>query len=579
MYIQRNVTRIKGKEYRATLLCSKYREAGKIKTKVEANLSHLPEELVQGIQDLLKGQTAPKPEQAADKTVSLKDIGVSRCIDYAYPFFLSRIMHSLRIDDVLSRTLPACNVGIVKAMILGKIITGGSKLSIFNWLKRETHIANLAGVDTTSLQVSDIYRVLGSIPYYQSSIDSKWFRYHHTSSRMYLYDITSTYFEGTQNVLSSFGYNRDKKAGKKQLCIGLICDETGFPLKATVFEGNTADSATVGEQILSLKNEFGIKDLIFVGDRGMKMMYHLENDVNLKESDVNFITGLTRAAIENLLKRDVIQLSLFSKDLAEVSEGGKRYVLSVNSELEASGKRYHQHKKDHADELLKLIETSWKNRKFKNMENELKLQKGTSKHKKLKTSFSLKDIDSYKKRVDKTLTACKMASYYSIGAIDNDAFTINFNREAFEHTESLFGKYVVCTNVATDALTAEMVRAQYKNLQHVEHAFRDLKSDNICIRPVYHRNEAQTRGHVQICIFAYAVINEMEKKIYPFLKTLNKSNNSQLSFDDIVAEINNVKLCELKIGKNEKRLAIPDLNPIQKKIFGLFNFNPDDMVR
>jgi transposase len=578
MYIQRNVTHIKGKEYRATLLCSKYRESGKIKTKVEANLSRLSEELIQGIQDLLKGETVSKTKQETEKTVSLKDIGVSRCMDYAYPFFLNRIMNNLHIDEVLSRTLPSCNVGIVKAMILGKIITGGSKLSIFNWLKRETGIADIIGVDTTSLKVQDLYRVLGSIPYYQQLIDNKWFHYHHTASRIYLYDITSTYFEGTKNVLSCFGYNRDKKSGKRQICIGLICDETGFPLKATVFEGDTADSATVGEQIVSLKNDFGIKELIFVGDRGMRIMYHLENDENLKDSDINFITGLTRSDIDDLLKREVIQLSLFSKDLAEVTEDDKRYILSVNQELEASGKIYHHYKKNYTDELLKLIETSWKNRKFKNMENELKLQKGESKNKKLKISFSLKDIDNYKKRVYKVLDTCKMTSYYTIETIDNNTFKINFDKDAFDHTESLFGKYVVCTNVNNDTLNAEMVRSQYKNLQHVEHAFRDLKSDNISIRPVHHRNEAQTRGHVQICVFAYAVINEMEKKIYPFLKTFNKTNSSQLSFNDIIAEINNVKLCELKIGINEKLLAIPDLNPLQKKVFKLFNFNPDDMM-
>jgi transposase len=171
-----------------------------------------------------------------------------------------------------------------------------------------------------------------------------------------------------------------------------------------------------------------------------------------------------------------------------------------------------------------------------------------------------------------------MTAYYSIDTIDNNSFKINFDQEAFDHTDSLFGKYVVCTNVKNETLNKEMVRTQYKNLQHVEHAFRDLKSDNICIRPVYHRNEAQTGGHVQICVFAYAVINELEKKIYPFLKTFNKKNDCQLSFNDIIAEINNVKLCELKIGKDNKMLSIPDLNPLQKKIFQLFNSNPEDMI-
>jgi transposase len=171
-----------------------------------------------------------------------------------------------------------------------------------------------------------------------------------------------------------------------------------------------------------------------------------------------------------------------------------------------------------------------------------------------------------------------MTSYYSINTIDNDTFKLNFNREAFDHAESLCGKYVVCTNVKSETLNTESVRSQYRNLQHVEHAFRDLKSDNICIRPVYHRNEAQTRGHVQICVFAYAVINEMGKKIYPFIKTFNKKNDRQLSFNDIIAEINNVKVCQLKIGKNAKMLAIPDLNPLQKKIFQLFNIKPEDMI-
>jgi transposase len=172
-----------------------------------------------------------------------------------------------------------------------------------------------------------------------------------------------------------------------------------------------------------------------------------------------------------------------------------------------------------------------------------------------------------------------MTSYYTRDTIDNDTFKINFNKNAFEHAESLFGKYVVCTNVKNKTLNTETVQEQYSNLQHIEHAFRDLKSDNICIRPVYHRNEAQTGGHVQICVFAYAVIREMEKKIYPFLKTLNKGKKSHLSFNDIIAEINNVKLCELRIGNNEKILTFPDLNPLQKKIFQLFNINPDDMVK
>ena len=155
---------------------------------------------------------------------------------------------------------------------------------------------------------------------------------------------------------------------------------------------------------------------------------------------------------------------------------------------------------------------------------------------------------------------------------------IDFDEQNFSHAESLCGKYVVCTNVKDESLNTTQVRTHYKNLQEVEHAFRDLKSDNISIRPVFHRSESQTRGHVLVCFFAYAIIKEIENKILPFLKTYNKDKKVQLSFNDIIQELNNIKICELQIGKGEKSLTYPDLNPLQEKVFSLFNINPKDMI-
>jgi transposase len=213
------------------------------------------------------------------------------------------------------------------------------------------------------------------------------------------------------------------------------------------------------------------------------------------------------------------------------------------------------------------------------MENRIKIQKGETKNKKLKTKFDEKDLDRYKKRVIKAIDKCKMAKYYSINTIDNETFSIDFKQEDFDRSESLCGKYVVCTNVKAESMEKNEVRGQYKNLQYVEHAFRDLKSDNISIRPVYHRNEAQTRGHVQVCVFAYAIIKEMENKLYPFLKKYNEENKTHLSFNDMIEEINNIKRCELKTGKFGKILTYPELNPLQKNIFQLFNINPNDMIK
>ena len=573
MYIQRNHTKgNNGKTYSATLLCSKYREGGKVRTKVELNLSSLPENIILSIENALKSNK--------EESVLSKDIKVSRCVDYGYLFLLHQLMKQLRIDAVIDKILPLKISTHVKAMILGKIITGGSKLSIYNWLLREPESSRLLEVETKGLKVDDLYSSLGVLPTYQKKMEKKWFQYHNGSRRrIYLYDITSTYFEGTQNELAAFGYNRDGKKGKMQICIGLITDEAGFPLKIEVFEGNTSDSSTVSDQIKTLKNELGVEELIFVGDRGMQIMYHLEEDEDLKAGGIGFITGLTRSSIEELMGRGVIQLSLFGKELAEVTDGEMRYVLSVNPELEASELNYLERKKNCVESSLGYIEASWKKRRNKNIENARTIQSGKTTNKKLKTCFSLKDIDNYKRRVNRILEDNKMTKFYTMDIIDNNIFNIKFDKEKFRQSESLCGKYVVSTNVNAEKLDKTQVRSQYQNLQNVEHAFRDFKSDNISIRPVFHRNERQTRGHVLVCFFAYAIIKEMENKIFPFLKNYNKDNNMKLSFNDIVQEIDNIKICELKIGKGVKSLTYPDLNPLQEKVFQLFNVNPKNMIK
>ena len=572
MYIQRNHTKGKnGKIYSATLLCSKYREGGKVKTKVELNLSALPENIILSIENALKSDR--------EETVLVEDIKVERCVDYGYLFLIYQIMKRLRIDSVIDKVLPTKAAVHVKAMILGKIITGGSKLSIYNWLNREPYASRLLEVETKGLRVDDLYSSLGVLPTYQKHIEKKWFQYHKgNGGRIYLYDITSTYFEGTQNELAAFGYNRDGKKGKMQICIGLITDEYGFPLKIKVFEGNTSDSSTVSDQIKSLKSELGVEELIFVGDRGMQIMYHLEKDEELKDLGIGFITGLTRGCIEELMDRGVIQLSLFGKELAEVTDDDKRYVLSVNPELESSERNYLERKKECVVSLLGCIEAAWEKRRNKNIENARAIEAGETTNKKLKTSFNLKDIDNYKRRVNRILEDNKMTKFYTIDIIENNTFKVKFDEDKFKQSESLCGKYVVGTNVKAETLDKKQVRSQYKNLQNVEHAFRDLKSDNISIRPVFHRNERQTRGHVLVCFFAYAIIKEMENKIFPFLKSYNKDNKMKLSFNDIVQEIDNIKICELQIGKGVKSLTYPDLNSLQEKVFQLFNVNPKNMI-
>jgi transposase len=484
------------------------------------------------------------------------------------------MMQQLRIDQVLEKTLSEQDATLVKAMLIGKIITGGSKLCIFNWLRREPGICKLLGLDMKGRKVDQLYSSLGQLWLHQSKIEKKWFRYHHGADRrIYLYDLTSTYFEGKKNALAAFGYNRDHKQGKMQMCVGLLTSEDGFPLRMVAFPGNTSDSTTVVEQIRTLKDELGARDIVFVGDRGMHITYNLENDPELAEEKINFITGLTHAEIQTLIARGTLQLSLFSGELAEVTVDDKRYILSVNPDLEYQELSFLDNRRGRCDALVDDVRKAWKKRCDKNQENLRKQQecgeKGKYKH--LKTELTDKDIKSYTRRAEHVIENGGMKKYYSIEVVDNLSFTVKFDEDEFEKSRSLCGKYVLLTNVPAQEMTTAEVRGEYKKLQNVEHAFRDLKSDNIGIRPVYHCLENQTRGHVLLCMFAYAIIKEMENKLFPFLKEYNQTNKTQLAFNDLTAELGNIKMCELKIGNNVTSIKYPDLNPLQKRILEVLN--------
>jgi transposase len=573
MYIQRNKSKNPktGKVYTSVLLCSKFREGKRVRTRTVANLSHLSDQLVLSIGNALKSEQ--------ETTVLLKDISVKHCIDYGYLLVVLHIFKQLRIDQVLEKTLSASDALLVKAMLVGKLINANSKLGIFNWLVREPEICKLLGIDMTGRKVDHLYYSLGQLWLHQPKIDKKWFGYHQGARRgVYLYDLTSTYFEGTQNALAAYGYNRDGKKGKMQMCVGLLTADDGFPLRIEAFPGNTSDSTTVSGQIRALKKKLGVEEIVFVGDRGMHITYHLENDPELVDEDIRFITGLTHSQIQTLISDGTLQLSLFSSELAEVVVDGKRYILSVNPDLEWKERDFLNARRQRCDALVDEVRGAWAKRCAKNEENRQKQEEhGKGKYKHLKTELNEKDIKGYIRRAEQVIDDCGMKKYYSVEIIDNHSFTVNFNDDEFDKSHSLCGKYVVYSNVPVADMTSVEVRGEYKNLQNVERDFRDLKSDNISIRPVYHTNENQTKGHVLLCLFALAIIKELENKLYPFLKEYNQKNKTKLSFDDLKAELNKIKKCELKIGEGVTSIMYTELTSLQKKILKILNINPDKM--
>ncbi len=574
MYLQFNKSKGKnGKIYQSVLLCKKYRDkiTGKARTEVVLNLSKY------GLDDKIITALKTSINKTKGILIDSEDIKINKTVDFGLVHLLLTMMDRLRITDTLEKAYGSKS-NIIKLMIIGKIMTQGSKLYIYNWIKRNSYLSERLGIDVESLKLDDLYDELGEFSRMQTKIETKWNVYHRKRHKdIYLYDITSSYFEGTENALSAFGYNRDGKKGKKQITIGLITDSKGFPLKIQVFEGNEIDHKTVNEQLTTLKEQFGAESIVLVGDRGMRIRLNLEELSKDEKQNISYISALSSSEIRALISDNVIQLELFSTDLVEIEDGEIRYVLCNNPVLQKEKNQTREALKSRFEQEILLIKKSWNKRHEQNLDNIKKIEEG-HKNKKLVTIFTNKKLDNYKYRATKALKKYKMSKFYCV-LISNDEFKIDYDLDKYQEAKTLDGKYVIESTVKKEHLDTKQVREKYKELQNVEHAFRDMKTDKLNIRPIYHINEAQTRGHVFVCMFSYAIIKELETVIYPWLKTYNKKNNCKLSYHDVTDELNNIKVSELEVGHNLKKIMIPELNEIQSEITKLFNLKIEEIMK
>lgn len=574
MYLQFNKSKGKnGKIYESVLLCNKYRdkETGKPKTEVVLNLSKY------GLDNRIITALKSSINKAKGILVDSEDIKINKTVDFGFIHLLLTIMDRLRISETLEKAFGS-KTNIIKLMIIGKIATKGSKLHIYNWIKRNSYVSERLGIDVNTLKLDDLYFELGEFSRMQAKIEKKWNIYHRKRHKdIYLYDITSSYFEGTENALSAFGYNRDGKKGKKQITIGLITDSNGFPLKIEVFEGNEIDYKTVNEQLKTIKDQFGAESIVLIGDRGMRIRLNLEELPEDEKQNISYISALSSSEIRALLNDEIIQIELFSKDLAEIEDDGIRYILCNNPVLQKEKNQTRESLKSRFEQEVSLIKGSWDKRREQNLANIEKIENGHG-NKKIVTVFNEKKLDNYKYRATKTLKKYRMSKFYTI-TISNDEFKIEYDLQKYQAEKSLDGKYVIESTVAKEDMNTKQVREKYKELQNVEHAFRDMKTDKLNIRPIFHINEEQTRGHVFVCMFSYAVVKELETVIYPWLKTYNKKNNCKLSYHDITDELNNIKVSELEIGHKLKKIMIPELNEIQSEMTTIFNLKIEDIMK
>jgi len=464
------------KDYSSAYLRRTYRDGGKVKNETVANLSALPGHVIDLIDAGLKGQQLVPAARAVTITGSLP---------HGHAAAVHAMAAKLGIPALLGPAGRQRDLAL--ALIISRVLAPASKLSTLTWWADTTLGADLgvAGAST-----DDIYAAMDWLEHRQDAIEAKLAARHlapqANPARMALFDLSSSWLEGRCCPLAARGYSRDGKKGKLQIEYGLLTDPSGRPVAVRVFPGNTGDPGAFTEIVKVVRDKFGLAQMVMVGDRGMITSARIDalnqrEDGTRQPDTYGWITALRAPAIRKLMADDgPLQLSLFDQqDLAEITSDdfpGERLIACRNPVLAADRARTREDLLAATEKLLAPLIA--------------RVQAGR-----------LQGAGEIGVEVGKVITRYKTGKHFAV-TITDTTLTVTRKQDQIDAEAMLDGFYVLRTPVPAHELDAAAVVTAYKNLKYVERDFRHIKSDDLDLRPVFHRLEERVRAHVLICMLA-----------------------------------------------------------------------------
>ena len=452
----------------AYLLRESYREGTRVHKRTLANLSSLSDGQILAIRAVLRGEEfGPVTERF--EAIASRPHGHVQAVRVA--------MRRLGFEGLVAAR-PSRQRDLVSAMVAARVLAPHTKLATTRWW-HSTSLAEEFGVaDATE---DELYAAMDWLLARQAGIEKKLAGRHLRAGGLVLYDLSSSYFEGSGCPLARIGHNRDGKKNKLQVNYGLVSAPGGCPVAISVYDGNTADASTLLPQVQRLRADFGIDTLVIVGDRGMISQKAIAELRGLE--GVAWITALKSAQIRLLVEQGNLQLGLFDqRNLIELTHPdfpGERLVACRNPHLAA--RRAHKRQ-----ELLQATVA------------ELDKVRAMVERKRLR------GVDQIGVRVGRVVNKYKVAKHFEL-TIEAQCFAFRVRDDEVAKEAALDGIYIVRTPVAATTMDAPQVVRSYKSLSDVERAFRCLKTVDLKVRPIHHRLADRVRSHIFLCMLAYYV--------------------------------------------------------------------------
>jgi hypothetical protein len=479
----------------AILLRESYREGGRVKKRTLANLSKLPQALIDGIARLLEGgKVAGKGEGGATGP----DLEIVRSLGHGHVWAVRATIRQLGLDRTLQgRSQVERRVrDLIEAMIVHRIIAPGSKLAFHRALAAETATSSLAlSMGLTDVAEREVYAALDWLVGEQQRIEAALARKHLVDGTLVLYDVSSSYMEGRCCALARHGYSRDHRPDRPQIVYGLLCAPDGTPVAVEVFEGNAADPQTIKSQIDKLKRRFRLSHVALVGDRGMITTARIADE--LEPAGLDWISCLRAPQIAALAaEKGPLQLGLFDeRDLAEIDSPdfpGERLVACRNPALAEERARKREALLTATERELERIAEAVRHK--------------PAKHDAAKIGLAVGAV------IDKR----KMKKHFALTIADG-RFAFARREQEIAAEARLDGVYVIRTSLPKHKIGPEAAVSAYKSLARIERAFRTLKGVDLAVRPVFHRLDHRVKAHVFLCMLAYYVEHHMRSALAPIL--------------------------------------------------------------
>jgi len=473
----------------AILLRETYRKAGKVKNRTLANLTRWKPEKIAALRAVLRDEALQPAGNGFEIVRSLPHGHIAAALGIARRLGLDpRVKSAALMPPGAPRTRL-----LALALIVARLIDPAAKLATARGLDAATATHSLGTVlGLGTVAVNELYETLDWLLAQQGDIEATLARRYLGEGTLVLYDVTSTYLEGRRCPLGQFGYSRDNKPNKLQIVFGVLCTPQGCPIAVEVFAGNTADPSTLKVQIDKLRQRFGLRRVVLVGDRGMITQARITQE--LRPAGLEWITALRAPDIQALAADDgPLQISLFDqRDLVEISSPdypGERLVVCRNPALAAERARKRGELLEATERTLQAIQTRVR-----------------------RTRRPLRGAAAIGEAVGAALQRNKMAKHF-IRTITDDDFGFARNDAAIALETKLDGVYVLRTPVPNSELDTEATVISYKSLATVERAFRSCKTVDIEVRPVYHWNEDRVRAHVFLCLLTYHLEWQMRQAL------------------------------------------------------------------